>query len=70
MINMTIIVGKAAFKAKMYDNETTRALITQLPMTVNMSELNGQEKYYPEDISGFAAALGPEAVQITFSIDN
>lgn len=30
----------------MYDNETTQALIAKLPMTVNMSELNGREKYY------------------------
>lgn len=46
MINMNITVGNATFKAKMNDNDTIRALITQMPMTVNMSELNGQEKYY------------------------
>lgn len=46
MITMNIKVGNKTFTAKMYDNETTQALIAQLPMTVNMSELNGREKYY------------------------
>ncbi|MEK3685044.1 cyclophilin-like fold protein [Paenibacillus sp. FSL R10-2736] len=46
MSTMNITVGNRTFKAKMYDNETTQALIAQMPMTVNMSELNGQEKYY------------------------
>ncbi|MCL6604290.1 MAG: S-layer homology domain-containing protein [Paenibacillus sp.] len=51
-ITMKIIVGNTTFTAKMYDNETTRAFIAQMPMTVNMSELNGKEKYYhfPNDL--------------------
>lgn len=49
---MKIVVGNKTFTAKMYDNETTRAFIAQMPMTVNMSELNGKEKYYhfPNDL--------------------
>lgn len=46
MITMNITVGNKTFTAKMYNNETTQAFIKQLPMTVNMSELNGREKYY------------------------
>lgn len=46
MITMNIKVGNKTFTAKMYDNETTQALIAQLPMTVTMSELNGREKHY------------------------
>lgn len=46
MITMNITVGSKTFAAKMYNNETTQAFIKQLPMTVNMSELNGREKYY------------------------
>ncbi|MDF2503559.1 cyclophilin-like fold protein [Clostridium sp.] len=46
MITMNIKVGNKTFTAKMYDNESTQALIAKLPMTVNMSELNGREKYY------------------------
>jgi hypothetical protein len=51
-LSMTISVGNKTFTAKMFDNETTRALIAQLPMTVNMSELNRREKYYhlPNDL--------------------
>ncbi|WP_051251502.1 cyclophilin-like fold protein [Paenibacillus harenae] len=52
MITMDITVGNTTFTAKMDDNETTEALIAQLPMTVNMSELNGLEKFYdlPSDL--------------------
>jgi hypothetical protein len=49
---MKITVGSTIFTAKMYENETTQALLAQLPMTVNMSELNRKEKYYhlPNDL--------------------
>ena len=52
MINAKITVGEKVFAAKLYDNETSRALIEKLPMTVNMTELNGREKYYnlPENL--------------------
>lgn len=46
MINAKIIISNKVFTAKFYDNETTRALFSKLPMTVNMTELNGREKYY------------------------
>lgn len=46
MINAKITVGDKVFPVKLYNNETTRALISKLPMTVNMTELNGREKYY------------------------
>lgn len=46
MINAKIIIGNKVFTAKFYDNETTQALFSKLPMTVNMIELNGREKYY------------------------
>ncbi len=39
-------IGEQNFSAILYDNETTRALIEQFPMTLNMEELNGNEKYY------------------------
>ena len=115
-LTMNVTVGAKTFAAQMLDNETTRAFMALLPMTVNMSELNGNEKYYRlpndlptkaterpatiyageimcwsssnlvlfystfsnsysgyvrlgriEDISGFASALGPGSVQVTFS---
>lgn len=43
---MNIKIGSETFTAKLYDNITTRAFVSQLPMTVNMTELNGKEKYY------------------------
>ena len=44
--NITITARDIVFSAKLYDNEATRALLRQFPMTLNMSELNGNEKYY------------------------
>lgn len=43
--NITITVGNSVFLAELYDNRSTRALLKQFPMTLNMSELNGNEKY-------------------------
>lgn len=41
-----ITVGDQDFSAELYDNETTRAWAGQMPMTLEMSELNGNEKYH------------------------
>jgi len=46
MISAKITVGNKVFPAKLYNKETTQALLSKLPMTVNMTELNGKEKYY------------------------
>ena len=46
MISAKITVGNKVFTGKLYNNETTQALISKLPMTINMTELNGKEKYY------------------------
>ena len=47
-----IKVGSASFVTTTYDNATTKAFIALLPMTINMSELNGNEKYHflPADL--------------------
>lgn len=52
MKTIIITVGDSTFQAKLYDNETTRALLAQFPLRLNMSELNGKEKYYnsPENL--------------------
>lgn len=44
--DIEIIVGDNIFNAVLYDTPSARALIEQLPMTVDMEELNGNEKYY------------------------
>lgn len=46
MSDMEILVGNQTFSVILYDNETVKAFRKLLPMTLNMSELNGNEKYY------------------------
>ena len=45
--NMTIkiTIGGKSFKADIEDTETGKAFIDRLPLTLDMSELNGNEKY-------------------------
>lgn len=45
-MNIQIEAGGQAFTATMHDNETARAFVERLPMTIDMGELNGNEKYY------------------------
>lgn len=44
--NLKITVGKETFNATLYENKTTQALVALFPMTMDMSEMNGNEKYY------------------------
>lgn len=46
MTEINIIIGNKTFVAEIEDTETGRAFVNRLPMTLNMSELNGNEKYY------------------------
>ncbi|CVK19298.1 hypothetical protein SPSPH_026470 [Sporomusa sphaeroides DSM 2875] len=46
MRTITIRVGNKNFRATLYDNDSTRALTAKLPLTLNMDELNGNEKFY------------------------
>lgn len=111
--NLTITVGETTFAATLEDNAAGRAFAALLPMTVEMKELNGNEKYYYlngslppdasrpgtirtgdlmlygsdcvvlfyetfsssysytrlgriDDPSGFAAAVGPGSITVTF----
>lgn len=43
---MKITVGSSVFTATLYDNPTATAFKAMLPMTINMSELNNNEKFY------------------------
>ena len=42
---MRLSVGKAVFTAMLEDNETARELSARLPLCLDMTELNGNEKY-------------------------
>ncbi|MDE7229775.1 MAG: hypothetical protein K2N56_04780 [Oscillospiraceae bacterium] len=45
-LNITITANGRKFSATLYDNETAKAFKALLPLTLDMSELNGNEKYY------------------------
>jgi hypothetical protein len=51
-MNLTIKVGARTFAATLEDNATVTAFKARLPLTVQMSELNGNEKLYrfPADL--------------------
>ena len=44
--DMKLIVGGKTFTVRLENNETVQALKAQLPLDLEMSELNGNEKYY------------------------
>ncbi|AIQ58825.1 cyclophilin-like fold protein [Paenibacillus borealis] len=46
IIPIHITVGSTTFTATLHDNETSQALVAQLPLTLRMNELNRLEKYY------------------------
>lgn len=57
---MKIKIGNSIFTATLYDNATVTAFKSLLPMSVNMVELNGNEKYVdlPGRIPTNASNLG------------
>ena len=60
---MRIKIGINTFAATLYDNATAAAFKSLLPMTVNMVELNGNEKYF--DLPGNLpiSASNPRTIQ-------
>ena len=44
-MTINITVGSKTFRADIDDTETGRAFVARLPLTLDMSELNGNEKY-------------------------
>lgn len=48
---MTITVNGTDFEAELYDNESAKALQKMLPLTLDMQELHGNEKYHYFDTS-------------------
>ena len=45
-MKLKITVGTNTFTATLYNNATVAAFKSRLPMTINMSELNRNEKYF------------------------
>lgn len=60
---LKIRVGSASFNVTLENNSAVTAFKALLPMTVNMSELNGNEKYYnlPENLP--TASSNPGTIQ-------
>lgn len=44
--NLKISIGEASFNMTLENNATATAFKTLLPMTIDMSEMNGNEKYH------------------------
>ncbi|MGZ8516521.1 MAG: cyclophilin-like fold protein [Chitinophagaceae bacterium] len=62
-IKMKITVGSAVFTATFNKNATATAFKAKLPMTINMTELNGNEKYFDLPDSLPANATNPGTIQ-------
>jgi hypothetical protein len=45
-MKLKITIGTHTFTATLYNNATVTAFKSRLPMTINMRELNGNEKYF------------------------
>lgn len=46
VLNIEITVQDKTFSATLYENETAEKFAEMLPLTLDMSELNGNEKYF------------------------
>ncbi len=60
---MRVTVGSNTFNVSLASNPTATAFKTLLPMTINMSELNGNEKYYGLPQSLPTNASNPGTIQ-------
>lgn len=62
-MKLKIIIGTKSFTATFSDNAAATAFKAKLPMSINMTELNGNEKYF--DLSGNlpANASNPGTIQ-------
>jgi hypothetical protein len=60
MPKMTIKIGDASYLITLCDNATVQALTDKLPMTLEMEELNGNEKYYyfPDSLPSDSQRVG------------
>jgi len=61
--SMKITIGTNIFKASLYDNATATAFKAKLPLTVDMSELNRNEKYFDLPNSLPTNASNPGTIQ-------
>lgn len=57
---LKITIGNSEFTATLSNNETVNAFMKMLPMTVNMTEMGGYEKYHylPQSLPGATENVG------------
>ncbi len=60
---MKVKIGTVRFKATLANNVAAKAFQALLPLTVNMTELNGNEKYYDLSTSLPVNATNPGTIQ-------
>jgi hypothetical protein len=62
-MKLKIAIGANTFTATVYNNSTATAFKTRLPLAINMTELNGNEKYFdfPDNLP--ANASNPGTIQ-------
>ena len=63
MLKIEILVGNNTFSATLYDNAAANALMDMLPLTLDMNELNGNEKYCYLDTSFTTNASRPSGIK-------
>ena len=62
-MTVTVTVGSQTFTAELYDNETAQAFAAMLPLELDMTELNGNEKFFYLDSSLPTNASRPDSIQ-------
>ncbi len=60
---MIAIIDNKNYEIKLESNETVRELINLLPLELNMTELNGNEKYYYLDRSLKTSVVNPKRIE-------
>ena len=57
---LKITIGTNTFNATVYSNATATAFKTKLPLTINIRDLNGNEKYFdlPNNLAANASSPG------------
>jgi hypothetical protein len=62
-MKLKITVGTNTYMATLYKNETVSAFKSRLPLTINMRDLNANEKYFDLPNSLPANASNPGSIQ-------
>jgi hypothetical protein len=60
---LRIRIGSASFSATLFDNPSSAAFAARLPLTISMTELNGNEKYYDLPANLPTNAANPGKIQ-------